>query len=60
MYPNGPHINEALAQAAKDAQHVVHYPCVGTEGLKLVADIRASLSEVVNPTKQEILKSLKA
>jgi hypothetical protein len=57
-FPNGPHLNEALAQAAMDARHVVDYPCVGTEGLKVVADIRASLYEVMDPAKQEILKSL--
>ena len=42
----------------KDAQRVVEYPCVGNDGLKLVADIRVSLSEVMDPTKQEILKFL--
>jgi hypothetical protein len=57
-FPTGPHIADALAQAGKDVRSVAGGDCESEDDLKLVADIRASLSKVTDPAKREILNSL--
>lgn len=57
-FPSGPHISEALAHAGEKIRGVVGGECESKDELKLVAAIRASLSKVTHPSKQEILKSL--
>lgn len=56
-FPSGPHISEALAQASSHLRQVDPAIC-SKDDLKLLADIRDSLSNVTHPTKYEILKSL--
>jgi len=55
--PNGPHIGEALAKAS-DYVRGVAGDCETRENLKVATDIRASLSKVTHPSKQEILKAV--
>ncbi len=58
-FPTGPHIADALAEASQQTQGVASGDCESKDDeIKLVAEIRDSLSKVTNPTKQAILKSL--
>jgi hypothetical protein len=56
-FPSGPHVAEALAIASENLRHVDAQIC-DQEDLKIVADIRDSLSKVKHPTKEKILQSL--
>jgi hypothetical protein len=56
-FPSGPHIGEALVEASRMLREVDPAIC-DKDDLKLLADIRDSLSKVTHPSKQEILKSL--
>ena len=56
-FPSGPHISAALSEAGMNLRQVNTAICDGDD-LKLLADIRESLSRVTHPSKQEILKSL--
>lgn len=54
-FPSGPHIGEAHLQANKNLQQVDPGIC-DKDDLKLLADIRDSLSKVTHPSKRDSLK----
>ena len=56
-FPSGLHIGQALVEASKRLQEVDPAIC-DKDDLKLLADIRRSLSKVAHPSKREILNSL--
>ena len=58
-FPTGPHIVEALTHASQQIQGVASGDCESKDDeIKLVAEIRRSLSKVTNPAKRAILNSL--
>jgi hypothetical protein len=56
-FPAGPHISAALSVASMNLKQVDTAICDGDD-LKLLAEIRESLSGVAHPSKQGVLKSL--
>lgn len=56
-FPSGPHIGEALVEASRNLLQVDSTSC-GNYDLKLLADIRDSLSKVTHTSKGEIMKSI--